>query len=131
MDASNPGGGCVELGEWEVYLGFRDRIAPILDQRLYPIAWLDAQVFVGNARVFWEGDSCLLVELKTFPSGARECHAMLAVGDAEQVAKVLAPRAEQFGRDCGCIIASVASRPGWAKVLKDYTPYQLTLRKEL
>lgn len=116
---------------WFSYLPFRDQIAEVLDERLHPIEWLDAQVFAGLANVFVHDDSCLLTQFNTFPSGAKEIHGLVAVGDMNTIAHILTPRAEQFGREHGCIIASLASRPGWAKALDGYAPYQLTLRKDL
>lgn len=121
------------MSEWETYLLFRDRIAPVLDQRMHPLAWLDAQVFAGLVRVLSEGDSCLLYEFKSYPSGALEIHAVVAAGDAEVIAGPLREQFEQIGRDAGCLFAGVASRPGWARRLRaeDYHVYQVTVRKEL
>lgn len=121
------------MSEWETYLLFRDRIAPVLDERIHPLAWLDAQVFAGLVRVLSEGASCLLYEFKPYPSGAQEIHAVVAVGDAEVIAGPLRKQFEQIGREAGCLFAGVASRPGWARRLKaeDYHVYQVTVRKEL
>lgn len=113
------------------YLPFRERIAAVLDPRFYPLDWLDQQVFAGRMQVFVDGDSCLLTELRSYPTGFREVHAMVAVGEAATIAGTLARRAEEYGRQNGCGMASVASRPGWAKALPDYAVYQVTLRKEL
>lgn len=121
------------MNDWESYLLLRDRIAPVLDQRLHPLEWLDAQVFSGLIRVLVDGDSCLLYEFKPYPSGALEIHAVVAAGDAETIAGPLREQFEQIGKEAGCLFAGVASRPGWARRLKaeEYQVYQVTVRKEL
>lgn len=104
---------------------------PVLDQRLHPIAWLDARVAAGDVDVFATDDSCILTEFRQFPSGAWEIHGVVAVGNAKEIAGILIPQAENHGRDRGCVIASIASRAGWARALPDYQVHQIELRKEL
>lgn len=119
----------MELSEWAIYLAHRDKIIPVLDPDLYPIEWLDAQVYVGNARVFAHSGAIILTEFKVYPTGFREIHGLVAAGDLETIRDVLIPQAEAFGKAHGCGLASIASRHGWAKVLPDYSVYQVTLRK--
>ncbi len=114
-----------------MYIKFRGAIAGVLDQALYPVAWLDARVATGDVDVMATDTSCILTEFKQYPSGAWEIHGVVAVGDVNEIAGVLIPKAEQYGRDRGCVIASIASRRGWAKVLPDYEVHQVELRKEL
>jgi len=102
-----------------------------LDPALHPVAWLDARVATGDVDVMATDRSCIVTELRQFPSGAWEIHGVVAVGDKDEIAGELIPRAEEYGRARGCVIASIASRRGWAKVLPDYHEYQVELRKEL
>ena len=115
----------------ENYLRFRDRIIAMLDQNLYPIEWLDGRIARDEVHVLVDGDSCLLIERREFPSGAAEVHATVAVGDMHAIAGPLKDRAEEIGRLTGRVIASVESRMGWAKALPEYHVYQVTLRKVL
>ena len=102
-----------------------------MDQRLHPLAWLDARVAAGDVDVFATDDSCILTEFRQFPSGAWEIHGVVAAGNKDTIARVLIPQAEQYGRDMGCIIASIESRPGWARTLPDYQVHQVILRKDI
>lgn len=121
------------MNQWDTYLLFRDRIAAVLDERLHPLPWLDAQVYAGLVRLLSEGDSCLLYEFRSYPSGAVEIHALVAAGDVDTIAGPIRERFEQIGTDAKCLFATVESRPGWARRLKanDYHTYQVTVRKEL
>ena len=102
-----------------------------MDPALYPMAWLDARVASGDADVMATDASCIITEFRQFPSGAWEIHGLVAVGNRQEIVETLIPRAEEYGRDRGCIIASIASRRGWARALPDYYEYQVELRKEL
>ena len=44
----------------------------------------------------------------------------------------LIPKAEQWGRELGCIGALIESREGWARVMRPhgYRLFQTTIRKE-
>lgn len=98
---------------------------------MHPIEWLDARAATGDVAVMATETSCIVTEFRQFPSGAWEIHGVVAVGEAQEIARVLIPQAEKFGADMGCMFASIASRRGWAKILPDYHEYQVELRKEL
>lgn len=102
-----------------------------MDQRLHPIAWLDARVAAGDVDVFATDDSIILTEFRQFPSGAWEIHGVVAAGNKDAIVKELIPLAEEYGRQRGCIIASIESRLGWAKALPDYQLHQVILRKDI
>lgn len=121
------------MPDWAGYLAFRDRFIEVMDQRYHTIEWLDGQVLSGEFKFLRSDDAALIVELRDYPTGAKDVHVLIAAGDAEQIVEELRPTAEQWGRDQGCIAAIVESRPGWAKYLKPhgYDPHQLAVRKEL
>ncbi len=80
------------------------------------------------------GDKAAIVfSVELYPTGATDIHGQLAAGDLDEIADLLIPRAEQWGRRIGCAGAIVSSRPGWARRLKasGYETYQLTVRKGL
>jgi len=112
---------------------FRDQIADAIDQGLYPIQWLDAQVYAGFVKVWSADDACCLTEIRTFPSGLFEVHYMVAAGNKETMVNVIAPQVEQWAREIGAIFTSIASRKGWERVMKPhgYEVQRIELRKKL
>lgn len=119
--------------DWETYLRFRDQFAEVLDPERYTVSWLDRQVAFGAFHVLGNEDACILVEIRAYPTGAVDIHGMLAAGDLSEIIGHLIPQAEEFGRERGCSSASLASRSGWVRALKQsgYGIYQTELRKAL
>ncbi len=116
-----------------MYSLFRPAFAEVMDERYHTLEWLDKQVASGKFRCFCSDDAALVVEIRDYPTGAKDVHVLIAAGNAESIINELRCEAEQWGRDEGCIGAIVESRPGWARYLKpyDYEPHQLAVRKEL
>lgn len=116
----------------EAYLAHRDAFLEMIDQNLYPADWLDAQVWSGAFRVFGDDRACILVSLKRYPSGVYEIHGEAAAGELSEI-KRLIEAAVEWGRGVGCQLASIASRSGWVRALKDdgWAIHQTELRKEL
>ncbi len=87
----------------------------------------------GRALVWATETAVILAEIKIYSTGAMELHGLIAVGVAESIVNDLIPAAEQWARGNGFMFASIASRPGWAKLLeKDgYAVHQVYIRKEL
>lgn len=115
------------------YLSFRDRFAEALDPRLYSLEYLDWLVVNGHGK-FWScGTAAIIAEIKTYPTGAKAVSGLIAAGDLNDIATVLIPLAEQWGRENGCIFGMIESRPGWAKRMKPhgYEVFQTSLIKEL
>lgn len=121
------------MSQWEAYLKFRYGLSQILDERFYPLEWLDAQMWSHAAKLLWNDTSAIIFELKEYPSGLKEVHGLAAVGDMDSIILQLIPMAEQWGREMGCVTASIASRGGWARALKShgYELFQTSIRKEL
>lgn len=119
--------------EYTGYLVFRDEFLTILDDRFYTPEWLDSQVWAGFYRCLSCEDAALLFEIKGYPTGLRELHFVAAAGELSSLIQDLRPKAEDYAREIGCRIVSVASRAGWARALKphDYEVYQTVLRKEI
>lgn len=117
----------------EDYLRWRDRLARALDPRFHPIKWLDRQILEGRAAVIGAQDACVVVEIRTYPGGAREVHGLVAAGSPETIVSELIPRAEEMGRESGCAFGCVESRGAWSRLLKasGYEVHQVTVRKEL
>jgi hypothetical protein len=110
----------------------RDQIADMLDERFYPLEWLDQQIATGAIRTLANDGGFIGYEIKEYPSGAREAHGMFAVGDLDAVLELI-DQVEFYARSQGFIALTIASRAGWAKALKSrgFEPHQLTIMKEL
>lgn len=118
--------------DWAGYCEFRPAFAEIIDERYHTLSWLDEQILSGKVQFWRNGNAALITEIKPYPTGAKDIHVVIAAGDKDGII-ALAPQAEEFGRGCGCIGATVESRIGWARALKPYgyQTHQLTVRKEL
>lgn len=114
------------------YAQFRGEIAGILDPRCYTIEWLDEQIWSGKFQLWASPEAVLITKVRTYPAGARDCHAMIAAGDLKAITDLRA-RAEDWARGEGVEFASCASRPGWARILErfGYRLFQTECRKEL
>lgn len=112
------------------YLRFRDGFAGAIDLKLYTIEWLDAQVASGAFRPLASPNACILVSLRTYPTGVLELHGEAATGDLQEIIQLI-DLAVSWAREHGCALATIASRPGWARVLDGWETRQIELRKEL
>jgi hypothetical protein len=115
------------------YPRFREAFAEAMDSRLYTIGYLDRLLLSGKAQIWFGEKAAIVTEIRPYPTGARVIHGVVAAGDLQEIAEILIPKAEQWGRSIGCAFASIESRPGWAKALRSagYVPYQLAIMKEL
>ena len=122
----------MRLHGWDEYLDRRDTIAAMLDTRCYSIDWLDGMILNGDARVFASTEAVIVVTVKQYPAGATELHGLVAAGELDAILPLI-ERAEDWAREGGVTFACIASRTGWARVLKDrgYGLYQVELRKDL
>ena len=115
------------------YLRFRDGFAEAMDPRLYTLDYLDWLLIEGRGQ-FWATDrAAIIAEVKTYPTGARAIHGLLATGDLDDITNILIPTAEAYARAQGCLFAIIESREGWARQLKGsgYELYQTSVRKVL
>ena len=112
---------------------WRPAFAAALDPRFFSPAHLDALIETGAARL-WPGEhAAMLTEVRTFPSGARAIHGLVAAGNLEELRTRLIPAAEAWGRRQGCEYALIESREGWARAMRGagYSPFQTSILKEL
>ncbi|MBO9624169.1 MAG: hypothetical protein J7500_15785 [Sphingomonas sp.] len=117
---------------WDHYQRHRDEIAGLLDPRCYHIDWLDNELLNTRALAFGSDSAVIVVALRAYPAGATELHGLVAAGELSGILELI-DQAEEWGRAHGITFAGIASRPGWARVLKarGYETYQTELRKEL
>jgi hypothetical protein len=115
------------------YSDFRTRFAGVMDPDFYPIEYLDTAIADGRIIMMAEGNSAICIEVKYYPSGRKDVHGLVAVGDMDVIINTLIPRAEQWGRERGCTGAIIESREGWLKALKPsgYDLHQVAIRKAL
>jgi hypothetical protein len=114
------------------YADWRLEFAKALDPRFHTLEWLDLQ-FNLNKFGFWCNDkAAIMAEIKTYPTGAREVHGMVAAGDLDGIVELI-PLAEEWGFKQGAIIASVNSHPAWQRLLQGsgYHVTRVMLEKDL
>lgn len=113
------------------YNRWRRAFAEVLDERYYPLTWLDEQVVTGAVKVWGCDNAAIIAELKRYPGWAIDVHGLVAAGDLGGI-KNLIGLAEEWGRENGAIAGLVESRLGWMRELKSsgYFPHQVCLRKE-
>lgn len=100
------------------YQRFRPLFEDALDPAYYPIEWLDREVASGKILLLHKADSAILITVKQYPSGLKELHGMLAVGNLLTIRQDLIPQALGFGRYLGCQVAAIESRPGWSRIMR-------------
>lgn len=120
------------MTDWPMFKRWLPAFASILDPRMYTPQWLVGEVWSGRIRFWGNERAALAAELKTYPTGARDLHFLIAAGELKELLSTLRPAAEQWGRERGCLGAIVESRAGWARALETegYEPFQLHIRKE-
>ena len=114
---------------WGAYLPFRSEFTALCPEK-YPPEYLDAMVVSGQWACWSDGKAAILCEMKVYPSGLREVHGLAAAGAVENIIELI-PLAEAWGRANGCAIASIESRPAWAKLLPGYEVEQVRITKGL
>lgn len=112
---------------------WRDSFAAILDPRFYTIVWLEGELAAGRVQLLASDRAAVLIGVRAYPTGAREVHGLAAAGALDEIRSRLIPAAEAWGRANNCVVASIDSRPGWARTLRaeGYALHQCCLRKEL
>lgn len=119
--------------DWCGYQTFRDRFREAMDERYWPIEWLDARLLEGRAQFMCSNKAAIVVELRAYPGGAVDVHGLIAAGDKQEIIDILIPQAEEWGRNHGCTAGVIESRPGWQRAMAShgYEVSQVTIRKEL
>jgi len=117
---------------WAEYQRHRSEIAETLDPRCYTIDWLDVALLNRGAMALGNDRAVIVVTVKHYPAGASELHGLVAAGEMDGILELI-EQAETAGRANGLTFACIASRPGWARILKErgYRTHQVELRKEL
>ena len=114
------------------YVDYRNDIVAMLDERFYPYWWVEQQINAGAIGLMENDRAIIGVECREYPGGAVELHGMFAAGDISGILELI-DEACEAARLSGCTIATISSRPGWAKVLKSrgFEMRQQVITKEL
>lgn len=114
------------------YTRHRAEVAAILDERFYPLWWLEQRISAGEIDLLHNDKAIIGLEVRTYPGGARELHGLFAAGDKDAIRELIDVACEA-GRLAGCVVAAIESRPGWARELKDkgFTVEKVRIVKEL
>lgn len=99
------------------YTDYRDDIIGMLDERFYPYWWVEQQISAGAIGLMENDTAIIGVERKEYPGGAVELHGLFAAGELNGILELIDAACEA-GRISGCTVATISSRPGWAKILK-------------
>lgn len=120
------------MSDFDAYLPWQVQFHAILDERFYTGPWLDGEVWSGRIRCWADDEAAILARIKTYPTGAKVVEGMAAAGDLDGILDLIT-RAEEWGREQGCLAAEIGSRAGWKKTLstEGYELFQTMLRKEL
>jgi hypothetical protein len=101
----------------EAYGRHRAEIAGLLDERYYPLEWVETAICEGRIALLHNDGAVLGVERRHYPGGASELHAMFAAGTLSSVLE-LCDQACEAGKLAGLDCAAVESRGGWEKALR-------------
>lgn len=115
---------------WAEYQQRRESIGAILDERKWPLSWLDNEILNERATIIADDGGCVVVALRKYPGGLIEVHGLVAAGEVPSI-KGLVAQAECWGRSHGAQVGSISSRRGWVKIMRDYRETQVTIEKEL
>lgn len=116
----------------DAYLRHRAEIVGILDERFYPHWWLEWRISTGQIDLLHNDKAVIGLEVRTYPGGARELHGLFAAGDKAAIRELIDIACEA-GRQAGCTVAAIESRPGWSRELKDkgFTVDRVRIVKDL
>lgn len=114
---------------FDAYLRFRDDFITLAPDK-YPPEYIDAQVWAGFWRCWGNDDAAILAEIRIYPTGLREVHGIGAAGNPAAIIELIT-QAEEWGRESGCTLASIESRPAWARLLPEYETDQIRIVKGL
>lgn len=117
----------------ESYALWRDHLGGALDERYFSISWLDYVVHEGRAVLLATDKSAAVVEVRYFPTGAKDLRVICGAGDLEDMRGPLLDIMIKMAYENGCISVAVESRDGWVRALRDkgFSPYKSLLRLEL
>ncbi len=115
------------------YQVWRPAFEEALDARYYPITWLDYVVMEGRASLIATNDAAVIVEVRYFPTGAKDLHVICGAGDLDELRGEILRLMLKMASDNGCLAVAVESREGWARALRDkgFSIYKTILRREL
>ncbi len=100
------------------YLRHRAEIASILDERFYPLWWVESQISEGLIDLLANETAIIGLQLRTYPGGAKELHGMFAAGDKASI-RELVKQALAIGKGAGLTCAAIESRSGWGREFRD------------
>lgn len=89
------------------------------------------QVRRGQAQMWTEGDACIVTEVHDYPR-KRVLSFWLATGELQDVI-ALSRKVLAWGRENGCVSATLTGRRGWEKVLaaEGWAPMLFTMGREV
>lgn len=110
----------------------RAEIASIIDERFYPMWWVEQEIAEGRIDLLHNDTSIIGIQLRIYPGGARELHGMFAAGDRKGI-RELVKQAIALGVEAGLTCAAIESRSGWEREFRDlgFVKNRVRIVKEL
>lgn len=100
------------------YTRHRAEIASILDERFWPLWWVESQISEGKIDLLSNDTAIIGIEVRNYPGGARELHGLFAAGEKAGI-KELVEQALAIGEAAGLTCAAIESRHGWEREFRD------------
>lgn len=97
------------LGRW------RDAVADIVDERFFPLEWVEAEIEAGRITLVENDTAVIGIQRREYPGGAVELHGMFAAGEVEGISALVD---EVIAAAEGYDVAVIESRAGWARLFK-------------
>ena len=89
-----------------------------------------AQIMQGNAQLHPLPHSAMLTSIENYPTGLKELRYWLAGGELGELVSY-EPVVSAWGKEMGCVRASIVGRAGWVKSLPAYHETGRLLVREL
>lgn len=111
---------------------FREEVASLLDERFYPLAWVEAEIAEGRIAIMANETAIIGFEAKRYPGGATEVHGLFAAGDLGGILPLIDDVCS-LSKELGVTVAAIESRSAWQRVLKSrgFVPDRVRIVKEL
>lgn len=113
------------------YEHWRARLAEANNPDFIPITFIDKRVSEGSAIFLANADAAIVIEVLTYPGGAKAASVLAAAGDKATILGDLTDKILGWAKAAGLTHAMVPGRVGWKRELPDFFHYQTILVKEL
>ncbi|MGJ3630213.1 hypothetical protein AB5I41_31455 [Sphingomonas sp. MMS24-JH45] len=101
----------------------------MLDQRKWPLSWLDDEIASERATAFASRNACIVTALRQYPGGAVEIHGLGATGDSSEIVSLVS-QAEEWGRCTRRDAGDDRQPPRLGEALDGYVETQVMIEED-